>query len=163
MDRSRIRWQNVGRLAAGAVAGGALLFVAPGLLDPPDPPPLPADVGLATGATGPVGALPEPEPIAPDRPSDERRSKRQRQPADREPEGGEPPAALRSHDRGDARAKAQARPPATVAPAAPPVAATPPIPPSTPSTVAPAPAVSPATAPAAGQHPTGPSEFGFER
>src|SRR5918996_301808 len=109
MDRSRIRWQNVGRLAAGAVAGGALLFVAPGLLDPPDPPPLPADVGLATGATGPVAAVPETEPAAPASQSDEPRRNRERQRARREPEGVERPAAPRPHEQGGASAKPQTR------------------------------------------------------
>ena len=49
MDRARIRWRNVARLAAGAVLAGLALALGPGLLTPSEPPPLPADVGLATG------------------------------------------------------------------------------------------------------------------
>ena len=52
MDRARIRWRNVARLAAGAVLAGLALALAPGLLTPSEPPPLPADVGLATGPEG---------------------------------------------------------------------------------------------------------------
>ena len=54
MDRARIRWRNVGRIAGGLGAAGLLVVVVPGLLEPPEPPPLPDDVGLATGATRPV-------------------------------------------------------------------------------------------------------------
>jgi hypothetical protein len=50
MDRTRIRWRNVGRLAAAVGGAGLLVGVVPGLVEPPEPKPLPADVGLATPA-----------------------------------------------------------------------------------------------------------------
>ena len=37
MDRTRIRWRNVGRLAGGLGAGALLLIVVPGLLEPRRP------------------------------------------------------------------------------------------------------------------------------
>jgi hypothetical protein len=43
---TRIRWQNVAKLAGGAVACIALVAGLPAALKRPKPPPLPADVGL---------------------------------------------------------------------------------------------------------------------
>ncbi len=58
MDRTRIRWRNVGRLAGGLGAGALVLIVVPGLLEPGDPRPLPADVGLDPGAAGDYAYVP---------------------------------------------------------------------------------------------------------
>lgn len=42
----RIRWRSVGKLAAALAVGVAALQLLPGLLTPPQAPPLAADVGL---------------------------------------------------------------------------------------------------------------------
>ena len=52
MARTLIRWRNVGSLAGGVAVGAVALFAGADLLEPPSPEPLPADVGLATGASG---------------------------------------------------------------------------------------------------------------
>ena len=67
--RSRIRWSNVGRVAAGLAAVVGLIVLVPGLLVPREPESLPADVGLATGA-GDTYAYVDPEPRG-DRPAGE--------------------------------------------------------------------------------------------
>src|SRR4051794_37567385 len=43
---TRIRWQNVAKLAAGVAGCVALVAGLPALLDRPQPPPLPAGIGL---------------------------------------------------------------------------------------------------------------------
>ncbi len=58
MSGWRIRWSSAGRAAAIAVAALAALAVLPSLLGGSEPPPLPADVGLAPAAT------PAPPPVA---------------------------------------------------------------------------------------------------
>lgn len=61
MGRPRIRWTNLARAAAAVAVIALLVAVVPGLLEPGPPEPLPADVGLATGATGAYAyATPEP-------------------------------------------------------------------------------------------------------
>ena len=60
MDRTRIRWKNVGRLAGGIAAGAALIAVVPGLLQPGAPAPLPPDVGLETGTSGAIAYADKP-------------------------------------------------------------------------------------------------------
>src|SRR5919198_2193990 len=55
-SRTRIRWINVARLAAGAIGCTALVVGLPALLERPKPPPLPPDVGLAPSAQGPTFA-----------------------------------------------------------------------------------------------------------
>ncbi len=51
------------RIGAIGLAVVAAALVLPGLLSPPEPPPLPADVGLgATGATGAAGIVAEADP-----------------------------------------------------------------------------------------------------
>ena len=86
----RIRWSNVGRLAAGSARAALRSSSLPGLLEAPEPPPLPADVGLAMRA-----------PAAPtSRSSRRRRRRHRRRIAERAPErrpaqGGRPPAAPR--------------------------------------------------------------------
>jgi hypothetical protein len=42
----RIRWQAAGKLVAGVVGVFFVLQVFPELFEPPEPPPIPADVGL---------------------------------------------------------------------------------------------------------------------
>lgn len=166
MDRSRIRIGNLGRLAAGAAGAGVLLLVLPGLLRAPEPPPAPADVGLA-----PAEAAPEARPSSREanrvRPGDSEhepprrgRGRRQAKP------GGE--RAPRSGNRG--RRSADDREPRP-GPSAPATAAAPPQP--SPPPPAPAPVGAPAaSAPAtdaasergpAPRRPAGRSEFGFER
>lgn len=46
MGRVRVRWRGVGKVAAVLIAGLVALQVLPGLLKPPEAPPLAADVGL---------------------------------------------------------------------------------------------------------------------
>jgi hypothetical protein len=46
MGRVRVQWRGVGKVAVAAVLGLAALQVLPGLLRPPQAPPLAADVGL---------------------------------------------------------------------------------------------------------------------
>jgi neural Wiskott-Aldrich syndrome protein len=160
MDRSRIRWRNVGRLAAGVAGGGVLLIVGPGLLDPPEPPPLPADVGLATGASEAVATFGEPPMAAEATPPEPERRTRHRREKPTEAQGAAPGRdGRRDHDR-DGRVRTPAAVPAPPAgtpfpqPTPPPtVAIAAPIPPpiKSPPPVAPAPAS------------TGPAEFGFER
>jgi hypothetical protein len=61
----RIRWSNAGRAAAIAAAALAAIAVLPSLLGGSEPPPLPADVGLAPAATPatPLPAQPPPPPL----------------------------------------------------------------------------------------------------
>jgi len=169
MARTRIRWRNVGRVATAVGAGGLLIGVVPGMLEPPDPEPLPADVGLATGATGAHAYAPaEPARTKTEagepRDSEPPERKRERYPPDRHPAGGQDPPA-----RGGG---GSAVPPAVV-PDPPPASA-----PSAPATVGPpAPAPAPASAPPEPEPPSdeptpepspdhdppsGPSQFGFE-
>lgn len=63
MNRTRIRWSSLGRLVAGLGAGGLVIAVVPGLLERPEAPPLPADVGLAQGTSGATGVVSEPPPL----------------------------------------------------------------------------------------------------
>jgi hypothetical protein len=161
MDRSQIRWKNVGRLAAGAAGAGALLVVAPGLFEPPQPPPLPADVGLATGATGVTTEVPDPEAPAADSHARERRERSDRQRGGRhesEPrpavKGRRDPLRPRTHT-------AQATAPSPATPVASPAVASQAI--TAPAaTLAPPPTAPPpaAVSPPRAAHP---SEFGFER
>ncbi len=60
MDRTRIRWKNVARLAGGVAAGATLIAVVPGLLQPGAPAPLPPDVGLETGTSGAIAYADKP-------------------------------------------------------------------------------------------------------
>ena len=55
-NRTRIRWVNVARLAAGAIGCTALVVGLPALLERPKPPPLPSNVGLAPAADAPPAA-----------------------------------------------------------------------------------------------------------
>ncbi len=172
MGRARIRWRNVGRLAAAVGAGGMLIGVVPGMLEPPEPEPLPADVGLATGTTGAYAYSP-PEP---------RRSEPRAQPPrpeagshHRRPQGGDRPERPPRHRSGGG---ARTEEPGVVA------GATAPAPASAPSgqTAAPVPASAPTPAPAAppaapaptpdpamesqpahSDTPRGPSQFSFEQ
>ncbi|MSO41389.1 MAG: hypothetical protein EXQ70_05755 [Solirubrobacterales bacterium] len=54
MDGRRVRWDGAGKLIAGAAGALALAGLLPGLLSPGEPPPLPADVGLAPVAAQPL-------------------------------------------------------------------------------------------------------------
>lgn len=165
MDRTRIRWSSLGRVIAGLGAGGILLAVVPGLVEAPDPPSLPADVGLDSGATGAYGYARPAEPPA-----------RVRRPAvrDRERSGRSPAAALRRHRPPSRQPETDPAPPerapATVEAQVPvdPVPASPAPPPPPASPPQPAAADAPDTPPAH-QPPApnagpsqGASQFGFE-
>ncbi len=65
MDRTRIRWTNVARLLGGLSAGCVLILVVPGLVREPEPPPLPADVGLAVSGTAGTSRGVHPGGVAP--------------------------------------------------------------------------------------------------
>jgi hypothetical protein len=145
----------VARIGAGAAGAVAAVAFLPGLLSPSDPPPLPADVGLATGASGLVYEAPK------------KRRDEHRAPT---PEGEQRPfhPHRRHAHRGDnRRAPGPDRHPPS-APAADVTSATPVAPaPSVPVT-APVVAAPPAPAPAPPQAPQSASgsqveqEFGFE-
>lgn len=65
MGRTRIRWRNAARIGAGIAAAAGLILLVPGLLEPPRPPPLPADIGLAAvpaQAAGPGERSPRRKP-----------------------------------------------------------------------------------------------------
>ena len=176
MDRTRIRWRNAARIAAGVAAAGGLALVVPDLLEPPAPPPLPADIGLATAPGAPLDAVGSREPHdsrrrsptkeARDREppptprSEERGQSRRRAPEHEEPQSpqGPPPpspvtasATAPSSPTSSPTATAPATPPAPAPPASPPPQADPPDPPS-----------APADPPPAAPEPQ-PSEFSFER
>ena len=53
MAGTRIRWPRVAKLAAGVAAAALAVAIGPELLEPGDPPRLPRDVGLVSGAGGP--------------------------------------------------------------------------------------------------------------
>lgn len=57
MGAVRVRWGGVGKVAILAVAALLALEALPGLLRPPEPPPLGEDVGLPQ-----IGLAPEPAP-----------------------------------------------------------------------------------------------------
>jgi outer membrane biosynthesis protein TonB len=146
MRQVRIRWRNVGRIVGALAALVVALFAAPALLAPPEPAPLPDDVGLEAGATGFVYEAPEEHRPHPKQPEPRR-----------EPEA-KPKRPAPRHDRADERPR-KSPPPAPVAPSPPAPAPAPaptpvsaPAPPSPPSPAAPAPA------------PSSPvkQEFGFE-
>jgi hypothetical protein len=166
--RTRIRWINVARLAAGAVASAALVLGVPALLERPKPPPLPDDIGLTQAREAPPAVVPR----APAASRTERRRTRSR---DHKPllarTNPEPhhQEAHRSHEKEPA---GQARPTVAASPAsAAPPAPAPPPPTSPPAYVSPAPAPvatsspsPPASSSPGGAAQTGePSEFGFER
>jgi hypothetical protein len=183
MDRTRIRWSNLGRLVGGLSAGGLLLFVVPGLVDAPEPPPLASDVGLTSGATGALAdAASAPEPVRRRHPR-AREGESGRKFADRSRPHRQDPEREREREQGAARTPAdrQTEPPVVTpappvtpppppspvsspAPPAPPAAPTPPAPepepappePEEPETQPP-PAPDPSPPP-----PAGPSQFGFE-
>ena len=184
MDGTRIRWKNVGRLVAGLGTGGLLIAVVPGLLEPPEPPPIPADVGLTQGATGFAGALGETRAPSIDRgPRGSAREARPRPDPRPEPPGRAERRAAGERDRGgerhaaDGPARPRRAPPAAPAPAPPVAAATPP--PPSPPAADPPPSPEPADQPEGGggdDHPPphagsspsapppdpAPSQFGFE-
>jgi hypothetical protein len=143
--RTRIRWVNVARLAAGAIGCTALVVGLPALLDRPKPPPLPSDVGLAPAADAP----PAPRVKAPPRSDKPRDHVKKHQGSGRRsaPERDHHPqlrrSARRDPDRPDRdEAPRQPRPAPVAAPAPPPSSATAPQP-----QPAPAPAPAPAYAP----------------
>lgn len=59
MKLSEIRWESVGKIAAGVLLAVAIVVSAPSLLGGDEPQPLPPDVGL------PQAAPPPPIPVAP--------------------------------------------------------------------------------------------------
>lgn len=184
MDRTRIRWRNVGRLAGGLGAGALLLVVVPALLEPADPAPLPADVGLdpapASGYADLAVARREGRPARrrPERPAAaDGPDSRARPPAGPRPD---PRRARRDRHSipspaGDAPEGAAAAAPGTVPPAPAPAPTAPPAPPPVATPPPPAATAPPSPAPTSPPEPAGdrdehepppppsPSAFGFER
>jgi hypothetical protein len=70
---SEIRWESVGKIAAGLLLAVAIVISVPSLLSSDQPEPLPPDVGLPQAAT-PVAVPPPPPPPKP-------KPKRKRTPA----------------------------------------------------------------------------------
>ena len=184
MLRSRVRWRNVAR--AGTIGAGTIGAIAalPMLLEAPDPGPLPADVGLDSGATG-ARAFVSADDGA-DSPAHASMHGAERRPEQGKP-GRRQPASSTRDGRGGADERAGvpdpqpgestdrelepasvAPPPPAAAPAAgpEPIAAAPPAPVSPPSRP-PDPPPAPETASSAqdghAQVPPGPSQFGFEQ
>jgi hypothetical protein len=155
MARTRIRWQNVARIGACVAGAAAAVAFLPGLLSPSDPPPLPADVGLATGTSGLVYEPPKQR-------RDEHRGPK--------PEGERQPLHphRRHAQRGDhRRAPGPDRQPPSVTDAdvtsIPPVAPAPSVPVTAPAAPAPpASAPAPAPAPESASGSQVEQEFGFE-
>ena len=145
MRQVRIRWRNVARLVAALAALVVALFAAPTLLAPPEPAPLPDDVGLEAGVTGFVDVEREPRARKPE--------------AERESEPSPERPAVRDEHVGERHSKPPkpAPPPPTPAPAPAPAPAPVPAPVS-------APAPSPAPTAAPPPEPGSPveQEFGFE-
>jgi hypothetical protein len=182
MERTRIRWGNLGRLVGGLGAGGLLLFVVPGLIQAPEPPPLAADVGLTSGATGAYADATSPREPA-------RRHPRVREAESRRGFGDRSRSRRRDPERErgatdrppDSRLdSAVGNPPSTappLAPAPPPLPVASPAPPAAPALPAPAPPEPEAPTPSPPEPeepepqppsapnpppPSGPSQFGFE-
>jgi outer membrane biosynthesis protein TonB len=175
MDRTRIRWRNVGRLVAGLAGAAALIAVVPGLVEPDDPPALPPDVGLETGATGAYAFATTPKTGRHSHEGERHRAQPKRRRPDR-PHAEPTDDAHEPARRHDTSSPAPAPPPQGPAPqptsAPPPVPAPPPTPAPAPPPTPPAPAPSPAphdhasaeygASPARAQTPSAPSQFGFE-
>jgi hypothetical protein len=166
MERPRVRWKNVGRLAAGIGAGGLLIGVVPGVLEPAAPAPLPPDVGLMAGPAGRTAT-----PPASGRTSEEEHQERDHEPAGRPADPGPPagkPKPFRPRAQHAQAPPAPARPTVPTAgssPAAAEVAAAPSAPSSAPEPVeAPEPEPEPDHEPeVTDQPPAATAEFGFER
>jgi len=178
-SRTRIRWENVAKLGAGAIACAALLAGLPAVLRRPDPPPLDPDIGFIRHSTSragslrvPTGSKRSPTPAHPHRRASSRRRERSARRSRRR--------ARRhsiTHDR-SGRAAAPPSPPSRTAsppstrpgaiaprPLPNPRPAAPPPPPPAPSPPPPAPQA-PAPPPSSAgppERPPVPSEFGFER
>jgi outer membrane biosynthesis protein TonB len=96
---SEIRWEAVGKLAAGLLLAVAIVVSAPSLLGGEKPAPLPPDVGLPQAAP-PVAVAPEPPPTKPRpkrkpkrKPKPARKPKRDRPAQPPEPEDDPSPAS----------------------------------------------------------------------
>jgi hypothetical protein len=161
---SRIRWSSLGRPIAAALATIVAIALLPGLLAPPEPPPLPADVGLPRAAAVNLDAAPRPLPRStPDRrrpPGDRRPSERQgRRAPERDRDRSEPPPDTPAPAASAAGAPAPAAPPAPVPEPIPP-------PPPQPAVSAPPPPPPAPVAASAAPEPEDPwprpDEFGFE-
>ena len=141
MRHTRIRGRNVARVVGALAAVAAAVFVAPALLAPPEPAPLPDDVGLEAGATGFVYEPREEHKPPPKQPEPRREP---------EPKPKRPPPR---HDHVEERPRR----------APPPAPATPPPPAPAPAPVT-APAPPPQTPAAPAPAPSSPvkQEFGFE-
>lgn len=162
----RIRWRNVARLAAGAALLVVLAEALPGLLRAPQPPPLPADVGLPAATAFAM----RPTPAEADRPASTGRAEdKARRRTDRH-------HSARHGDRrhSDARGpEPHHKPPSTAkdgeSTPAPRPTSSPPAPVPTPppsyaaAVAAPAPPAPPPAIPPAPDHANPPPEFGFER
>src|SRR5947208_6964878 len=146
-SRSRIRWRNVARLAAGAIAGVVLLVGLPSLIRRPEPPPLEPDIGLAPAFSAPTRVASELRPRR--EPRHEGRRDRVRTQHARHPDGRT--RALRRHHREHLRGQPPPPPaPRSRAPTQTVYASPPPAPSPSP------PATPPAPGPPPQQHTTPP-------
>jgi hypothetical protein len=118
MRGKRLSRDAVLRVGAIALAVLAAVLFLPGLLSPPEPPPLPADVGLgATGVTGPVGVVEEKErPARPAKVKEKPEPVRETNNRASRGGGSKPPLETREKDR---EPEVVAQPPPTAPPPAP--------------------------------------------
>src|SRR5436189_1089196 len=168
---TRIRWQNVAKVAAGLAACVALVIGLPAFLERPEPPPLPADVGLThVGGGAPVASLSSARATS-RHPKSRPAHKRERDVRPKRPH--EPKPAPKHRKPGRPEHSAAPQPTPVAVPAPPPPAPSPPTPAPAPAYSPPPPAPAPtpvatSSSPApqprgGGGNQSGPSEFGFER
>jgi hypothetical protein len=163
---SRIRWSSLGRPIAAALAMIVAIALLPGLLAAPEPPPLPADIGLPRGSAA-VNLDASRRPLlrsAPDpgRPRVDRRPGERlgRRAPERDRDRPEPPPDTPAPAARAAGAPAPAAPPAPVPEPIPPPPPQPAV--SLPPPPPPAPVAAPTAAPAPEDSRPPPDEFGFE-
>lgn len=92
---SEIRWESVGKIAAGLLLAVAIVVSVPSLLGGDEPEPLPADVGLPQAAPPPPVAAAPPPPLPRRKPKRARKPKRDRpaRPPEQEDDTSPAPAA----------------------------------------------------------------------
>jgi hypothetical protein len=83
MSGMRIRWESAGKVIAGVAAALVIIGLAPSVLAPKDPEPIPADVGLAPPPVMPAPAPAKAEKLAKRRLAAERRKAAERRRAKR--------------------------------------------------------------------------------
>jgi len=168
----RIRWTSAAKAAGAVVAGGLLVFAVSALSEPEEAEPLPADIGLASGATGAYGYAPalvqRPEQAAARSETPARRRPSPGGQARHRPERERHPADRSDHDHSPRKAAPPHGTPASPAPfsQAPAAAAVAPPPPPPSVAAPPVPASEPADSdhdPSPPEQPARPAQFGFER